>query len=164
LKDGLGIASGLHEYYRNSDIIFMANYAQTVNVIGCIKTSKTAAEFATTGLVLKMYREHFGEIPVEVGGTAAPLDVMAALSRDRKILTIGIVNPTKETIELPLEIKGIELTGDGAYHRIWGPNEMSYNEPGVEPRVVIVEKTIKWDSGKLNVAPMSATVYTLRIK
>jgi len=49
-KDGLGIAKGLHEYYRNSDIIYMANYAQTVNVIGCIKTSKTAAAFETTGL------------------------------------------------------------------------------------------------------------------
>ena len=34
LKDALGIAAGLHEYARQSDIIFMANYAQTVNVIG----------------------------------------------------------------------------------------------------------------------------------
>jgi alpha-L-arabinofuranosidase len=42
LKDALGIAAGLHEYFRNSDVIFMANYAQTVNVIGCIKTTKTA--------------------------------------------------------------------------------------------------------------------------
>ena len=43
LKDALGIAAGLHEYARQSDMIFMANYTQTVNVIGCIKTSKTAA-------------------------------------------------------------------------------------------------------------------------
>ncbi|MBM3310219.1 MAG: hypothetical protein FJY80_01795, partial [Candidatus Aminicenantes bacterium] len=43
LKDALGVAAGLHEYFRNSDIIFMANYAQTVNVIGAIKTSKTEA-------------------------------------------------------------------------------------------------------------------------
>ena len=43
LKDALGIAAGLHEMARESDIMFMANYAQTVNVIGCIKTSKTAA-------------------------------------------------------------------------------------------------------------------------
>ena len=67
LKDGLGIAKGLHEFYRNSDIVYMANYAQTVNVIGCIKTTRTAAAFETTGLVLKMYRNNFGTIPVEVG-------------------------------------------------------------------------------------------------
>ena len=39
LKDALGIAAGLHETMRQSDILFMANYAQTVNVIGCIKTN-----------------------------------------------------------------------------------------------------------------------------
>ncbi|MDR0611724.1 MAG: hypothetical protein LBG58_16585, partial [Planctomycetaceae bacterium] len=36
VKDGLGIAAGLHEFARQSDVYFMANYAQTVNVIGCI--------------------------------------------------------------------------------------------------------------------------------
>ena len=39
MKDALGIAAGLHEYYRQSDIVFMAQYAQTVNVIGAIKTT-----------------------------------------------------------------------------------------------------------------------------
>ena len=39
LQDGLGIAAGLHELFRNSDLYFMANYAQTVNVIGAIKTT-----------------------------------------------------------------------------------------------------------------------------
>ena len=64
LKDALGIAAGLHEMARQSDMFYMANYAQTVNVIGCIKTSKTDAAFATTGLVLKLYRKQFGEIPI----------------------------------------------------------------------------------------------------
>ena len=50
LKEALGIAAGLHECFRQSDMVFMANYAQTVNVIGCIKTSKTAAALDTTGL------------------------------------------------------------------------------------------------------------------
>ena len=30
----LGVAAGLHEFYRQSDLIQMAHYAQTVNVIG----------------------------------------------------------------------------------------------------------------------------------
>jgi alpha-L-arabinofuranosidase len=38
-KDGMRIAAGLHKYFRNSDLFFMANYAQTVNVIGAIKTT-----------------------------------------------------------------------------------------------------------------------------
>ena len=105
LKDALGIAAGLHEYARQSDIMFMANYAQTVNVIGCIKTTKTDASFATTGLVLKLYRAHFGTIPLQVD-TESPLDVAAALSDDGKTLTIGIVNPTMQRLDLPLTLQG----------------------------------------------------------
>src|SRR6185369_14266791 len=52
LRDALGIAAGLHEYFRNSDLIQMAEYAQTVNVIGCVKTTKTTAFFDTTALPL----------------------------------------------------------------------------------------------------------------
>ena len=47
LKDALGIAAGLHEYVRQSDIVFMANYAQTVNVIGCIKTTQDGRRAST---------------------------------------------------------------------------------------------------------------------
>ena len=54
----------LHEMFRNSDLFFMANYAQTVNVIGAIKTTKTAAEMEPTGLVLALYRKRFGATPV----------------------------------------------------------------------------------------------------
>ena len=42
LKDALGVAMGLHEFYRNSDIVELACFAQTVNVLGAIKTSRTA--------------------------------------------------------------------------------------------------------------------------
>jgi alpha-N-arabinofuranosidase len=63
LKDALGIAAGVHEYARQSDLIHSAFYAQTVNVIGAIKVSRRNAAFETTGLVLKLYRHHFGELP-----------------------------------------------------------------------------------------------------
>ncbi len=43
-KDGLGIAAGFHYFARLSYIFLLANYAQTLNLIGCIKTSKTAAQ------------------------------------------------------------------------------------------------------------------------
>ncbi len=48
LKDALGVAMGLHEFYRNSDIFQLACYAQTVNVLGAIKTSHTAVSFEAT--------------------------------------------------------------------------------------------------------------------
>jgi alpha-N-arabinofuranosidase len=138
-KDGIGIAKGLHEYFRHSDVIFLANYAQTVNVIGCIKTSKTAAAMETTGLVLKLYRDHFGVIPIAVSGSISPLDVSAAWTTDKKAVTIGAVNPTNKESKLTLDIKGTTL-GDKA--RVWiiaDSDPMAYNEPGKPPRIVIKE-------------------------
>ncbi len=164
LRDALGIAAGLHEMIRNSDIVFMANYAQTVNVIGCIKTSKTAAAFETTGLVLKLYREHFGTIPVTITGDAYPLDVSAAWTSDRKSLTIGIVNPTEDELELPMELKGAKLTGKARLWQIAHTDPMAYNEPGKEPNVTIKEKTGSKISRKLSVPPLSVNLYELPIK
>jgi alpha-N-arabinofuranosidase len=60
LRDALGIAAGINEYSRQTDVIAMANYAQTVNVIGAIKTSKTAAVLDSTGEALVMYRRTSG--------------------------------------------------------------------------------------------------------
>ncbi|MDH4238264.1 MAG: alpha-N-arabinofuranosidase, partial [Phycisphaerae bacterium] len=163
-KDGLGIARGLHEYFRNSDIMFMANYAQTVNVIGCIKASKTAAALETTGLVLKLYREHFGSIPIEITGDTYPLDVSAAWTSDRKALTIGIVNPTENELELPMELKGIKLSGKARLWQIAHTDPMAYNEPGKEPNVTIKEKQVSDITEKLSVSPLSVNLYELPIK
>jgi alpha-N-arabinofuranosidase len=163
-KDGLGIAKGLHEYFRNSDIIFLANYAQTVNVIGCIKTSKTDAAFETTGLALKLYGNNFGTVPVAITGDVQPLDVSAAWADGRNALTIGIVNPTKEQHELELDLKGAQLTGSGKLWLIANSDPMAYNNPGEEPKVAIEEKPVTGISNKLNVPPLSISLYRLTTK
>jgi alpha-N-arabinofuranosidase len=163
-KDGLGIARGLHEYFRHSDIIFLANYAQTVNVIGCIKTTKTDAAFETTGLVLKLYRNHFGTIPVAVTGETYPLDISAAWTSDRKALTVAIVNPTEQEHEVPIDLEGTGLTGQGRLWLIANEDPMAYNEPGEEARVRIVEKTIDGVSSTLQVPALSISLYELPVK
>jgi alpha-N-arabinofuranosidase len=163
-KDGLGIAKGLHEYFRHSDIIFLANYAQTVNVIGCIKTSKTAAAMETTGLVLRLYRNNYGTVPVTVAGDTSPVDVAAAWTEDRKTLTVAIVNPTENVQELTMDLKGAQLTGNGQLELIENSDPMAYNEPGKEPRVVIVEKPITGISNTLTVPPLSVSLYKLAVQ
>ncbi len=164
LKDGLGVAIGLHEYFRHSGMIFLANYAQTVNVIGCIKTSKTAAAFETTGLALKLYRNHFGTVPVGVAGDVDPLDVAAAWTADRKALTIAVVNPTEHEHELAMDLKGAQSTGKGVLCLIAHTDPMAYNEPGKKPNVVIVEKPIAGFSGKKKLPPLSISLYKLAIR
>ncbi|HUT29678.1 MAG TPA: alpha-L-arabinofuranosidase C-terminal domain-containing protein [Sedimentisphaerales bacterium] len=164
LKDALGIATGLHEMIRSSDMIFMANYAQTVNVIGCIKTTKTEAAFATTGLALKLYRNHFGTIPVEVSGSFEPLDVVAAWTADRKALTIAVVNPTAESREVTIDMKDAGRTGSGKLWQIGGSDPNAYNEPGKAAKVVIEERLLTGSARELGAAPYSVSVYELAAK
>ncbi len=160
LKDALGIAAGLHEYARNTDIIASAFYAQTVNVIGCIKTSRRNAAFETTGLVLKLYRHHFGRLPVATQ-TTGTIDAQAAWTSDRKTLTIGIVNPSLQEAKVELSLQGAKLTGRGKRWQIAGTDPMAYNDPDLPPGIVIVEQTVSGLSNTLTVAPCSVTLFSL---
>ena len=160
LQDGLGAAVGLHEFFRNSDIYFMADYAQTVNVIGAIKTTKTQAEFETTGLVLKLYRERFGKVPVRVSGDFQPLDVVAALSSDCTALTVAVVNPTDKAQSVTLKLTGGRLTGRGQKWTLTGPSKWSYNAPGKPRQVNIVQSPMVEAAGQLEVVPLSVTLYS----
>ncbi len=163
LKDALGIAAGIHEYARQSDLMFMANYAQTVNVIGCIKTTKTDASLETTGLALQLYRAHFGTTPLKVQ-TQSPLDVAAALSPDGKMLTVGVVNPTMQALDLTLTLQGCTLSGGGQRWQIAGSDPMAYNTPGQPPRVQIEKADVNGTPDTLQVAPCSVTLFALPLK
>jgi alpha-L-arabinofuranosidase len=165
LQDGLGAAVALHEMFRNSDLFFMANYAQTVNVIGAIKTSKTDAELETTGLVLKLYRERFGATPVEVGRDLLPLDVAAALSEDGRSLTVAVVNPTEETRRLRLDLAGGRaLAGAGQRWVLTGPGKWAHNRPGAPRQVDIKAEALTQEAGVLEAGPLSVSLYSFGLR
>ncbi len=163
MQDALGIAAGLHEYFRNSDIMYLAAYAQTVNVIGCIKTTKTAAGFATTGLPLALYRSHYGNIPVDVTNSNAALDIAAAWTEDHKALTIGVVNTTAQEKKITVDLKGANLTGSGTVWVIANSDPMAYNEPGKKPKVDIKESKLTGVSNQLTVPGYSVNLYRLDV-
>ena len=164
LADGLGVAVGLHEFYRQSDLIKMAHYAQTVNVIGAIKTTKTAAEMETTGLVLQMYRAHFGQIPLHLEQPAVPYDVSAALTQDGKTLTVSVVNPTATDIEVTLDLAGATATGTATRWSITGNDEFSHNTPGL-PSVVAIHRTDAIaPASALRIPALSCTLFAIPLK
>ncbi len=164
LRDALGIAAGIHEMTRYPKVFFMANYAQTVNVIGAIKTSKTDAAFASTGLPLKLYRAHYGSIPVEVSEACAPLDVAAAWTEERKAITIGVVNPTRRAVDVPVSIKGAAPAGGGRCWTCAGDDPLLYNEPGKPPQVTIDESEIAEFRGSLSIKPISVQLFRFEVR
>ncbi len=163
LKDALGIAAGIHEYARNADVIYMANYAQTVNVIGCIKTTGTAAGFAATGLPLMLYRREFGTIPIAVEG-GRPIDVMAAWTDDRSAITIGVINPLADAQEVPFALNNAAITGEGTVWTISGDDPMLYNVPGEDPKLEIVESPVTGIADALPVPGYSISLFRFMVR
>ncbi len=164
LQDALGIAGGIQEMTRNSDVFEMANYAQTVNVIGCIKTSKTEATFETTGLALKLYRRHYGTTPIGVSGSPEPLDVAAAWNDNRSAITVGVVNPAPSRLDLHVDLIGAGLSGNGRVWRIIGSDRMAYNQPGKPPGVTIEDEPVRGITNRLKVVPLSVSVFELKTR
>jgi alpha-N-arabinofuranosidase len=163
LKDALGIAAGLHEFFRNSDVIYMANYAQTVNVIGCIKTTKTHAEFDATAFPLMLYRAHFGVIPVRLDNPLAPVDFSAALTADKKELTIGVVNPRAEPVTFKLNLKSARMTGWGRIWLIAGADPLAFNQPGEKRKVDLQESPQASLSGTVTVPAYGITLFRMPV-
>ena len=164
LQDALGVGAALHEMFRNSDMYFMANYAQTVNVIGCIKTTATQAAFDTTGLVLKLYRQRFGEIPVAVSGKYGPLDVSAALSEDGTALTLGVMNPLDSAQRLSLELEGTPILPCYTRWTISGADRMARNRPGEPPEVTLSQTGFRDAPGPLDVPALSVSVFVFPLR
>lgn len=163
-KDGLGIAMGLHEFFRNSDLYYMANYAQTVNVIGGIKTTQTAAAFETTGLVLKLYRNQFGTIPVKIESTNPNLDVSAALTEDQSALTIAVVNIDSNPQSLKLDLGEMKSSKQGQQWMIQNSNPEAYNTPGEQPQVIIEEQPLDFSKKVMEVPGYSVKMIKVALE
>ena len=163
MRDGLGIAAGINEFSRNSDIIYMANYAQTVNVIGAIKTNTTSSVMAATGQALKMYRHHFGYIPVSVEGDTRPLDIAATINHTGDTLYISAVNATWEEQDIDLNIIGGSPNGNVISYSLVGSDDMAYNIPGEEMNVIIKGPGDVANYSTLKIDPFSASIFKLPV-
>jgi alpha-N-arabinofuranosidase len=126
-----------HEMFRHSDIFQMAAYTFATSLLARDRTNIT---LNANGLVFKIYRDHFGSIPVEVSGNSPqpkpidpaggeqptvnagsdtfPVDVAAAWTDDHHTLTLAVLNPTDVEQGLKLNITGAALSGKGTLWRL----------------------------------------------
>jgi alpha-N-arabinofuranosidase len=161
MRDALGAAAALHTMFRNSDIFFMANYAQTVNVIGAIKTTQTDAFLEATGQVLKLYRKEFGQIPLTVKNDIKGVDIAAAWTADRKAITLGVMNANDKDVKFALKLEGTPLAKSAKGWVIQNGDAEAYNDEGHKDRVAIQETAVDLSSGTVTVKPYSITLLRL---
>jgi alpha-N-arabinofuranosidase len=175
-------AWAFHEMFRHSDLYRMACFTFATALFSA---KGSEAVLNPTGLLFKLYRDHFGVIPVEVAGNSPqpkptappggeqpevnagsatfPLDVAAAWTDDRKALTIAVVNPTEEERHLSLTIANANLSGKGTLWRLAPPCLTSVAEVGREE--VTVESAGIVSVPKTVVVPKhSVTIYAFEAK
>jgi alpha-N-arabinofuranosidase len=161
MRDALGIAAGMNEFSRQSDIIYMANYAQTVNVIGCIKTNTTHSVMAATGQVLKLYRARYGSIPLKIDGETRPLDIAATMNESADTLVISAVNPTWGKVVMSFDVENADIGFVAEHWSITAPDDMAYNEPGKPERVVINGPVRLSGIKTLEIDPVSINIFRI---
>jgi alpha-N-arabinofuranosidase len=88
---------------------------------------------------------------------------VAALSSDRKFLTLAVVNPTESVQETNLKILAIQLGGSSKLWRLTGPNVAAANVVGREPQVQIEDVSLPDVPRVLSVAPISINIYQFQI-
>jgi alpha-N-arabinofuranosidase len=138
-----------HEMFRHTDVFQMA--AQTF-ATSLLSRNGTNLTLTANGLVFKIYRDHFGDIPVQVSGNSPqpkptdppggeqpvvnagsdtfPLDVVAAWTADHHTLTVAILNPTDAAQPLKLNITSAALSGKGILWRLASDEDNGQN-PGI---------------------------------
>jgi alpha-N-arabinofuranosidase len=176
-------AEGLQEMFRHTDVITMGAYTA---FISNLSFNGNDAVLSSSGEVFKLYRDDFGTLPVEVTGNSPqkvlegtvgvdkpkvssgsptyPMDVAAALTGDRRKLTVAVVNPTQAAHEMDFHVDGVELQCGGILRRIAAPNLDADNEPGKPPEVPIRETRLSERPASVTLPPLSISLYVFDVK
>jgi alpha-N-arabinofuranosidase len=172
-----------HEMFRHSDLFQMGAFTFATAMIN---EDRTRAVLSATGVLFKMYRDHFGTIPVEVSGDSPqpkpiyptggdqpsvnpgsdtyPLDVSAALSGDRKTLTFAVLNPSDSEQSLKLTINGPKLVNRGRLWRMAPTKVTAVNIVGQKPEVEAQEQGLTSVPDTVSLPPFSISIYSFPVQ
>ena len=176
-------AWAFHEMFRHSDLFQLGAFTFATAMMN---EDRTRAVLSSTGLLFKMYREHFGSIPVEVSGDSPqpkpiypaggdqpavnpgsdtyPLDVSAALSDDRKTLTFAVLNPSDSEQSLKLVISGAKVANAGHLWRMAPATVTATNTVGQKPEVEVHKEQLISVPDAMSVPPFSVTIYSFPVQ
>jgi alpha-L-arabinofuranosidase len=176
-------AWAFHEMFRHSDVFQMGAFTFATAMIS---SNRTEATLNPTGMLFKMYRDHFGTIPVEVTGDSPqpkpafpaggdqpavnpgsdtyPLDVSAALSADRKTLTIAVLNPSDSEQSIKLAINGTKLASAGKLWRMAPDSIDAAVQVDKKREVQVEEQPLGALPERITVRPFSVNIYSYPVQ
>jgi alpha-N-arabinofuranosidase len=178
LKSSLAYSMVLNEMFRHTDFMKMAAYTMAVSTLDI---GTTGAVYNSRGLLYKMYRDHFGTLPVAVSGNSPqpapkyppygdqpetssgsptyPLDMVSALTEDHKYLTIAVVNATDSEQKFDLNVTGVELAGPSTQWQLTGSSLDAEDHFGQPTQVEVKEIPLGNAPQTVSVAPATVSIY-----
>jgi len=176
-------AWAFHEMFRHSDLFQLGAFTFATAMIN---EDRTRAVLSPAGLLFKMYREHFGSIPVEVSGDSPqpkpiypaggdqpavnpgsdtyPLDVSAALSDDRKTLTFAVLNSSDSGQSLKLTFNNAKLASKGHVWRMAPDKVTATITVGQKPEVEVQEQPLASVPDTMSIPPFSVSIYSFPVQ
>ena len=101
---------------------------------------------------------------VTSGNDTYPLDVAAAWTSDRKSITVAVVNPTESPQNIRPTFDHVALQDQTRKWELAVPDLQTRNVAGQDPPVKIVETPLGAVPDRLEVAPLSVSLYEFNIR
>lgn len=185
LKLALAYGMIFNEMLRHTDFLTMSAHTMGVSTMDY---TPTAATMNTTGLMFKLYGDHFvpGSIPVALTGNSPqpapqypiggdqpetnsgsptyPLDMFAALTPDHKFLNVAVINATEQPQKFDLNVSGAQLAGKATLWQMTAKDLSASDKVGQAPQVEIKESQLGAAAGTISVAPISVNVYSFAVQ
>lgn len=175
LTDALAVATFLNAMQRQGDIVGLANFAQTLNVVGMLVVTPDEVLKETVYWPLLMARKYSGTTALDAWtecgtyeidtkrGPSGPLpwlDVSATLGEDGKRYVSIVNRHPDEAIETTIEGLG---TGTATVRRLWDEDPNARNTFEAPDRITPVEETAEAGAGglKLTLPKHSYTIVEL---
>lgn len=174
------LAWTFHEMFRHSDLYQMACFTFATSLFSA---NRTEAVLNPAGMMFKLYRDHFGSIPVAVTGNSPqpkptdppggeqpainagsdtfPLDVVAAWTEDHKALTIAVINPTETEQSIDLRLDHADLGGKATLWRMSPDHLDAVVAVGRPPEVRVETAAIQGLPSLLTMPKWSVSIYVL---
>ena len=171
----------LQEMFRHPDVYQSAAFTFATSLLNA---DRNQAELNPVGLMFKLYRDHFGFVPVQVSGDhpppaptkppggdqprvnagsdTYPLDVVAALSEDGATLSIGVINPTEVEQRLAPQVRGVHVAGGITLSRLAHP-DLAYTPTPGKPVAVKIQQQRLPKLGVLTIPRYSVSIYEMRV-
>lgn len=184
LKSALAYSMVMQEMLRHTDFLKMAAFTTGASTMDI---TPTASALNSTGLVFQFYGEHFGNgtTPIALSGNAPqpdprypvgfdhpkvnagsptwPLDMIAGISPDGRMLRIAVVNATATPQRFAVDLRGVRTHGSGTQWLLTGASLEAANKVGQPAGVAIAEKQVPALGPQLSVPAISTSIFEFPI-